>query len=111
MTVATGKDDWKWGVAGVLTLVFMYFAYNAYMAINNPEDDIPPPVADYRDSYDLEHGTGGADGSGDVGASGTPGVGAVWTPPVASAAAEAPAAGTAGTSEPDDLVDPTATGP
>ncbi len=84
-----GKEPWKWGMVGVLAIAFIVFAYNAYLSVNNPENNVAPPVQDYRDSYDIEHGTTPGSGS-----RATPGQGTAAPAPDAGSGSAVPAATT-----------------
>jgi hypothetical protein len=60
-----GEETWKWALVFVLLGLFILVGNQAYKAVNNPEDQLPPPD-DYLkgDSYDQEHGLVTGPGSG-----------------------------------------------
>jgi len=63
--MSLGEETWKWALVVVLLAVFIILAKQAYLSLNNPEDQFPPPT-DYMqgDSWDLEHGASPGPGAG-----------------------------------------------
>ena len=77
-----GGETWKWALVVILLAVFILVANQAYRAVNNPEDQFPPPD-DYTkgDSFDIERNPGpGAGQPVDVPGTGSPAPSPAGTP-------------------------------